>query len=154
VWRHGATRAIKRKGTRLNATAWLASALPATPNHTLPDPAKHDERTWEHVVYDSAMASAVHLAMFFESRAGSAATVAEKAQLYEAAATVYESLYTRTVFDGHRPSFWHKNAGLAYYNTQNAAHSTKVKEHWQTYLDSNPDDPQVSDIASIVKGIS
>jgi hypothetical protein len=38
--RHGVTRAIKRKGTKLKVDEWLASALPAIPMFPLPDPAK------------------------------------------------------------------------------------------------------------------
>ena len=61
-------RAIKRKGTKVDAKAWLASALPAVPNATLPDPAKYDSRTWENVVYEGNLAAGIFLAMFFEHK--------------------------------------------------------------------------------------
>ena len=61
-------RAIKRKGTKVDAKTWLASALPAVPNATLPDPAKYDSRTWEHVVYEGNLAAGIYLAMFFEHK--------------------------------------------------------------------------------------
>ena len=154
IWRHGVTRAIKHKGTPLNATAWLESALPATPNFTLPDPQKYDDRSWEHVVYDIALASAVHLAMFFEARAAEASTQDDRAALYGAAAAVYDSLFDRVVFQGHRPVYWHKNAGLAYYNlagiTHDATHKAKMEQHWHAYVDADPDDPQVADIKRVL----
>ena len=58
IWRHGTTRAIKRKGTKVDAKAWLASAMPAVPNSTLPDPAKCYDRATRSVLSLARLARA------------------------------------------------------------------------------------------------
>lgn len=155
IWRHGTSRAIKRKGTKVDAKAWLASALPAVPNATLPDPAKYDSRTWENVVYEGNLAAGIFLAMFFEHK--SKEQPRDAVALNEAAVEVYEFMYQSPVYREHIQAFWHKNTGLAYHNlhslTRKKEHGLKMKKYWQMYVESNPDDAQVAQIQGMIDSI-
>jgi hypothetical protein len=114
--------------------------------HPLPDPHIYDDRTWEYVVHEGQLISAVNFggaamdgagagagahvvgagitpfpvwaALFFEERAKTAREPAQQMALRQAAINVYTHLMNATVFDGYRPAFWHKNFGLSAYGAR------------------------------------
>lgn len=168
VWRHGATRAVKKKGSKLNPEAWLASALPAVPMYPLPNPVKYDERTWERVVYDGNLAAGVYLAMFFEERANAAKGSGDTpyaVELFKASMEVYAAIFACPEYSSEigteGTNYWHKNYGLVAYNLNGLDAGSKdapdwkgvVKKHWQAYIDSSAEDAQKKDMQNIINSL-
>ena len=165
VWRHGATRAVKRKGAKLNPEAWLASALPAVPMYPLPDPVKYDNRTWERVVYDGNLAAGVYLGMFFEERGNAAKSKGETAyavDLFKASLQVYAAIFACPEYSGEigteGTNYWHKNYGLVAYSLMGLDRDDRdadgwkeiIKTHWTAYIGSSAVDAQKKDMQGIV----
>ena len=95
------------------------------------------------------------LAIFFEHKGKEFPE--DAIPLNKAAAEVYEKMFSEPAYTDHVQDFWHKNAGLVYYNlhslTQQLEYGRKMKHHWQKYIDSGPDDPQVPQILSMINRI-
>ncbi|EGD78311.1 hypothetical protein PTSG_09378 [Salpingoeca rosetta] len=164
TWQHkyelrhfGMSSRIVRKGDRFSAHEWIRNATRAIPNYAIPDPVKYDERTWEAVVRDGYLASAVLLAISFERNARDATSQEEGLAYARAAYQVYDELLGRETSKlDAAPPFWHKNFGLVAGNLYSATGEERYKakkwEQWLKYINSGADDPQIPDMIAILKG--
>eukprot|EP00056_Hartaetosiga_gracilis_P009277 m.132776 g.132776 ORF g.132776 m.132776 type:complete len:225 (-) comp13092_c0_seq23:123-797(-) len=117
-----------------------------------------DERTWEYVVYDGYLSSAIFLAMSFEEKARNSKNKQAFLTNMEYAYKVYsfwlEHIESKLGSSGI-PAYWHKNFGIVanalFDETKQSQYLEARNREWLAYTTSGQQDDQIPAIKGMLR---
>eukprot|EP00056_Hartaetosiga_gracilis_P009273 m.132695 g.132695 ORF g.132695 m.132695 type:complete len:222 (-) comp13092_c0_seq13:123-788(-) len=158
VEHYGHAKRIVRNGDSFPANIWYHNTTKALPKFDIPDPVKYDERTWEYVVYDGYLSSAIFLAMSFEEKARNSKNKQAFLTNMEYAYKVYsfwlEHIESKLGSSGI-PAYWHKNFGIVanalFDETKQSQYLEARNREWLAYTTSGQQDDQIPAIKGMLR---